>query len=74
MTKHKNQMNCFAKYIACGIIIGSALGTGAAVLMKSMKKQKSCKCMKKGNCLRDKAACAMDTIGSVMQSIADMTR
>lgn len=74
MTKHQNDMSCLAKYIACGIIIGSALGTGAAVFMKSCKKQKSCKCSKTTDVIRSKAANAMDTIGAVMQNLADITR
>ena len=67
-------MSCLAKYIACGMIIGSALGTGAAVLLKSMKKQNSCKCSGTMGTIRHKAADVMDTIGAVMQNIADMTR
>lgn len=74
MTKQSGDVSCLGKYIAWGLIIGSALGTGCAVLMKSMKKQKNCKCQKKAYMLRDKAACAMDTIGTVMQNLADMTR
>lgn len=47
MTKQSGDVSCLGKYIAWGLIIGSALGTGCAVLMKSMKKQKNCKCQKK---------------------------
>ncbi len=74
MTKNTNGMSCLAKYIACGMIIGSALGTAAAVLLKNMKKTKSCGCSRTADTLRTKAANAMDTIGTVMQNIADMTR
>ena len=74
MTKHNSDMSCLAKYIACGMIIGSALGTGTAVLLKSTKKSHPCKCMKKTELIRGKAANAMDTIGTIMQNLADMTR
>lgn len=75
MSKNKSEMSCLAKYIACGMIIGSALGTGAAVMIKTNKHSKSCGGMKKTtSSLRNKAANAMDTIGVVMQNLADFTR
>ena len=70
MKKQKNDMSCLAKYIACGMIIGSALGTGTAVLIKTTKKS-NCST---SHMLRGKAANAMDTIGVVMQNLADITR
>lgn len=70
MQKNNPQMLCLAKYIACGMVIGSAIGTAAAVMMKAKKPQ----CRKKTECLREKAATAMDTVATVMQNFADMTR
>jgi energy-coupling factor transport system ATP-binding protein len=34
MTKHKNSTN-LAAYIACGVAVGSAVGTAAAMMMSS---------------------------------------
>ncbi len=71
MSKHNDQMSCIAKYVTCGMVVGSAIGTAAVVMMKtkhSMKKKSPV------NTLRDKAATAMDTVGTVMQNLADMTR
>lgn len=78
MSKNNKEMSCLAKYIACGMIIGSALGTGAAVLIKTTKKPekscKSCSCKSTADMLRNKAANAMDTVGTIMQNLADFTR
>lgn len=70
MHKNNPQMLCLAKYIAGGMVIGSAIGTAAAVMMKSKKPQHR----KKPECLREKAASAMDTVATVMQNLADMAR
>lgn len=59
-------MSSYAKYIACGMIIGSAVGTAAAVMMTSRKK--------KPEGIREKAVGAVDTMGAIMQSIANMAR
>lgn len=71
MSKHANQMNSMARYIACGMVVGSAVGTAAAVMLKSKNSSKKNPPMQ---CLRDKAANAMDTVGCIMQNLADMTR
>lgn len=71
MSKHNDQMSCMAKYIACGMVVGSAIGSAAAVMMKTKSTMKKKPQM---HCLRDKAATAMDTMGSIMQNLADMTR
>ena len=55
-----------AKYIAYGMVIGSAVGTCAAVLMTS-KKKKPCG-------IREKAMSTVDTMGAIMQNIANMVR
>ena len=73
MSKHNDQMAYMAKYIACGMVVGSAVGTAAAVMMNQKKKNK-CKACKKPDTFREKAASAMDTVGSIMQNIADITR
>lgn len=56
----------FAGYIACGMVIGSAIGTAAAVMMTSKKR--------KPEGFRERALCAVDTMGSVMHSIANMAK
>lgn len=61
----KNMTN-YAKYIACGMVVGSAIGTAAAVMMSTKKK--------KPEGIREKALSAVDTMGSIMQSIAHMSR
>ena len=70
MKNKANQLMCMAKCAGCGMIVGAAVG---AVVTCMLKSKKGCKCMKKAG-LRDKAADAMETVGSVMQSIADMAR
>ena len=42
-----------AKYVVCGMVIGSAVGTAVSVMMKSKHKPHG---------LREKAAAAMDTV------------
>ncbi len=69
MQKNNTQMICLAKYIACGMVIGSTIGTAAAVMMKARRPQH-----KKTDIIREKAAGAMDTVAAVMQNLADMTR
>lgn len=59
-------MTNYAKYIACGMVVGSAIGTAAAVMMSTKKK--------KPEGIREKALSAVDTMGSIMQSIAHMSR
>lgn len=54
-----------AKYVVCGMVIGSAVGTAVSVMMKSKHKPQG---------LREKAAAAMDTVGAIMQNMADFTR
>ena len=61
-----SNMTNYATYIACGMVLGSAIGTAAAVMMTSKKK--------KPEGLREKAVSTMDTVGSVMQSIAHMAK
>ena len=61
-----NQSSDMAKYIAYGMVIGSAVGTCAAVLMTS-KKKKPCG-------IREKAMSTVDTMGAIMQNIANMVR
>ncbi|MBE6588326.1 MAG: hypothetical protein E7647_07940 [Ruminococcaceae bacterium] len=65
MSKHSRNAG-FAGYIAAGMVIGSAIGTAAAVMMTAKKK--------KPEGIREKAMNAMDTMGSVMQNIANMVR
>jgi len=65
MSKHHAKSN-FAKYIACGMVIGSAVGTCAAVMMTTKKSRPEG--------IRDKAFNAVDTVGSVMQNIAHMMK
>ena len=65
MTKHKNSTN-LAAYIACGVAVGSAVGTAAAMMM-SAKKNKPVG-------IREKAISAADTMGTIMQNIANMAR
>ncbi|MBR6677036.1 MAG: hypothetical protein IKL24_06875 [Clostridia bacterium] len=65
MSKH-SQKTGFAKYIACGLVIGSAVGTCAAVMMTTKRS--------KPEGIRDKALVAVDAVGGVMQSIANMIR
>ena len=65
MNSKQNSMASVAKYVACGIIIGSAVGTAATVMIKSHKKPST---------LKEKAAAAMDTVGTIMQNVADFTR
>ena len=69
MQKNNTQMICLAKYIACGMVIGSTIGTAAAVMMKTRRPQH-----KKTDIIREKAAGAMDTVAAVMQNLADMRR
>lgn len=59
-------MTSFAGYIACGMVIGSAIGTCAAVMMTTKKK--------KPEGIREKAVNAVDTVGTIMQSIASMAK
>lgn len=73
MSKHNDQMSCVAKYVACGMVVGSAIGTAAAVMMKTKHAMKAKK-KSPAVCIRDKAATAMDTVGTIMQNLADMTR
>ena len=54
-----------AKYVVCGMVIGSAVGTAVSVMMKSKHKPQG---------LREKAAAAMDTVGAIMPNMADFTR
>ncbi|MBQ4067533.1 MAG: hypothetical protein IJD22_07815 [Clostridia bacterium] len=65
MAKHSHSGG-YAGYIACGIILGSAIGTAAAVMMTAKKKKPSG--------IREKAFSAVDTVGTVMQNIAQMVR
>ena len=65
MTKHSD-MSSVAKYIACGMVLGSAIGTCATVMMTTKQK--------KPEGLREKAVSAIDTVGSVMQNIAHMAK
>lgn len=65
MSKNSD-MTCYAKYIACGMVLGSAIGTCAAVMMSTKKK--------KPEGIREKAMSAVDTVGAVMQNIANMSR
>ncbi len=61
-----NDMQNLAKYIACGMVIGSAIGTAAAVMMTTKKK--------KPQGIREKAVSTMDTVGTIMQNIANMAK
>ena len=70
MQKNNTHMICLAKYIACGMVIGSTIGTAAAVMMKTRRRPQH----KKTDVIREKAAGAMDTVAAVMQNLADMTR
>ena len=63
MNKRSDSAN-FAKYIAYGMVIGSAVGTAAAVMMTTKKK--------KPEGIREKAINAACTMGTVMQSIANI--
>ena len=62
----KQSMSSYAAYIACGMILGSAVGTAAAVMMTTKKK--------KPESFKEKAVSAVGTVGSVMQSIANMAK
>ncbi len=63
MNKRTDTAN-LAKYIAYGMVLGSAVGTAAAVMMTTKKK--------KPEGIREKAVNAVDTMGAVMQNIANM--
>ena len=63
--KQESKMMSSAKCIAYGMLVGSALGTALTVMAKSKKQPKT---------LREKAAAAMDTVGTVMHNMADFTR
>lgn len=63
MNKRTDTAN-LAKYIAYGMVIGSAVGTAAAVMMTTKKK--------KPEGIREKAVNAACTMGAVMQNIANM--
>ena len=65
MSKHSEGAN-LGKYIAVGMVIGSAVGTAAAVMMTTKKKKPSG--------FREKALSAFDTVGGMMQSIANMVK
>ncbi len=65
MSKHSEAQG-YAKYIACGMVLGSAIGTAAAVMMTTKKK--------KPEGFREKALSAVDTMGTVLHSIANMTK
>ncbi len=65
MSKHSS-INSFTTYIACGMVVGSAIGTAAAVMMATKKK--------KPEGIREKAVCAANTMGAIMQNIANMAR
>lgn len=65
MSKH-SEATSLGKYIAIGMVIGSAVGTAAAVMMTTKKK--------KPEGLREKALNAVDTVGSVMHSFANMMK
>lgn len=65
MSKH-SQRTGFAKYIACGLVIGSAVGTCAAVMMTTKRT--------KPEGIREKAFLAMDAVGGAMQNLANMIR
>lgn len=54
-----------AKNIACGIVIGSAVC--AVAMGAGMMKPKK-------NTIKHKTANALDTVGNIMQNIADFTR
>ncbi len=65
MSKHSDNTG-YGKYIAWGMVIGSAVGTAAAVMMTTKKKKPSG--------FREKALSAVDTVGGMMQSIANMVK
>lgn len=56
----------YAGYIAVGMVIGSAIGTAAAVMMTTKKK--------KPEGFREKALGAVSTMGTVMHNIANMVK
>ena len=58
-------MTSYKKYIAYGMIVGSAVGTAAAVMMTAKKKRPEG--------IREKALSTVGTIGSIMQSISNMS-
>ena len=65
MSKYTRSTN-LAAYIACGVAVGSAVGTAAAMMISAKKK--------KPVGIREKAISAADTMGTVMQNIANMVR
>lgn len=65
MTKNQDTA-CLAKYIACGMVIGSAIGTAAAIMITTK--------VKKPGGFKEKALNAVDTMGTVMHNIANMAR
>ena len=65
MSKHSEMSDC-AKYIAWGMVIGSAVGTAAAVMMTTKKK--------KPEGFREKALSAACAVGDIVHSIANMAK
>ncbi len=65
MSKPDTKKMDAAKYVVCGMVIGSAVGTAVSVMLKSKHKPQG---------FREKAAAAMDTVGVIMQNMADFTR
>ncbi|GEM_PF-5926063 len=65
MSKNNETTN-LAKYIACGMVIGSAIGTAAAVMMTTKKK--------KPEGFKERALGAVDTMGTIMHSFANMVK
>lgn len=65
MSKPDTKKMDAAKYVVCGMVIGSAVGTAVSVMQKGKHKPQG---------LREKAGCAMDTVGVIMQNMADFTR
>lgn len=60
MAAMKNTLMSAAKFTAVGMVVGAAAGATVAMTAKKPKKT-----------LKRKAADAMDTMGTVMHSIAD---
>lgn len=62
----KNDSSCLGKYIAMGLVVGTAVGTCAAVMMTAKKK--------KPEGFRERALEAFGTVGTIMHNISNMAR
>ncbi len=63
LMNQKNHMSV-SSYVIWGIVIGSAVGTAASVMMKQ----------KSHPCIRKKAVNALETAGTVMQNLANIAK